>query len=249
VIDAVELSPVPEPTAPEAGEAEPTSVAEPAEALSPEPLPATAGPPPPPDTAEADAPAEVIDAKAPPRAAEAEPPPEPLAASEPELAPKEAPPEQAVVAALPPPPPPSPPVHAVAPTPRRPVPRAANPGRLVAEAPAAAAPATAAPAAPAPAMQRPPANYVGALLAALERYKEYPAGARLRQAEGVAMLRFTLRRDGAVFAWRIERSAGDRELDAAVERMIRRASPLPAPPPEMPGEALEMVVPVRFALR
>ena len=76
-----------------------------------------------------------------------------------------------------------------------------------------------------------------------------PAAARSRSAEGTATLRFTLRRDGTVSAWRIERSAGDGDLDAAAERMIRRASPLPAPPPELGGESLELVVPVRFALR
>jgi periplasmic protein TonB len=34
-----------------------------------------------------------------------------------------------------------------------------------------------------------------------------------------------------------------------VERMIRRASPLPAPPPELAGDPVELVVPVRFSLR
>jgi protein TonB len=102
---------------------------------------------------------------------------------------------------------------------------------------------------PAPVVRRPPASYVGALLAALERHKQYPSGARWRRAEGTAVLRFAMRRDGSVARWRLERSTGHGDLDAAVEQMIRRASPLPPPPAELPGEIVELVVPVRFSLR
>ncbi|WP_135467923.1 energy transducer TonB, partial [Crenalkalicoccus roseus] len=116
-------------------------------------------------------------------------------------------------------------------------------------APAEAPPVAAAPAAPASAARQPSASYVGRLLAALDRHKDYPSSARFRRAEGVALLRFTMRRDGSVAAWQIERSSGHRDLDAAVEQMIRRASPLPAPPPELAGDPVEIVVPVRFSLR
>jgi protein TonB len=119
-------------------------------------------------------------------------------------------------------------------------------------APAAAAPAPAsapavAPAAPVAAA--PPPNYVARLFAALERHKAYPQEARYRRAQGVAMLRFRMRRDGTVTGYRLERSAGDAALDEAVLAMIQRASPLPAPPPELAGDPIELTVPVRFALR
>jgi len=97
----------------------------------------------------------------------------------------------------------------------------------------------------------PSASYVARLLGALERQKHYPEAARWRRSQGVALLRFRMRRDGTVIGYRIERSAGDPALDEAVLAMIQRASPLPAPPPELqPGqEAIELTVPIRFALR
>ena len=55
-------------------------------------------------------------------------------------------------------------------------------------------------------------------------------------------------RDGRVLRWRVERSAGDADLDRAVEQMIQRAS-LPAMPAEMPGDSLTITVPVRFQIR
>jgi protein TonB len=64
----------------------------------------------------------------------------------------------------------------------------------------------------------------------------------------VALLRFTVRRDGRLARWTIERGTGDAELDAAVEAMVRQAR-LPPMPAEMPGESLDVVVPVRFLLR
>jgi protein TonB len=95
----------------------------------------------------------------------------------------------------------------------------------------------------------PAPNYVAQLFAALERHKTYPHEARFRRAQGVAMLRFRMRRDGTVVGYRLERSAGDPALDEAVLAMIQRASPLPAPPAELPGEPIELTVPVRFGLR
>ena len=74
------------------------------------------------------------------------------------------------------------------------------------------------------------------MLAVLNRHKGYPSAARWRREEGIAPLRFSMRCDGTVTAWRIERSSGSQDLDGAVEQMIRRASPLPAPPDELPGD-------------
>jgi protein TonB len=109
-------------------------------------------------------------------------------------------------------------------------------------------PPAAAPAAPASAAA-PPANYIAKLFAALERHKTYPQDARARHAQGIALLRFRMRRDGTVIGYRLERSAGDAALDAAVLAMIEHASPLPAAPAELAGESIELTVPVRFALR
>jgi protein TonB len=180
------------------------------------------------------------------------PPPEPLPSPEPEAELAEVPPEERVTAALPPPPPPMPapprPVRPrVAPVaaPRHPPAPPGPPSEAPPNPTAAAAHAAPAQAPP----RRPSAGYIGSLLAALERHKDYPLSARHRRAQGTAMLRFAMRRDGSVTQWRIERSSGDPELDAAVGQMVRLASPLPAPPAELPGDPIVLVVPVRFILR
>lgn len=234
VLEAVEIAPVPELAAPEA--AETPSIAEAVAAAPPEPVQASE---PPPEPAQAAPPEELTPSPPEPLRAEA-PPPEPVAAIPP--------PEE--VAALPPPPPPAPAPARPPPPPPRPAPRPAQsapPAPRIAEAPSAPA-APAAPA-PAPVRQAPPPSYVGSLLAALERHKAYPQAARWRRAEGTALLRFAMRRDGSVAAWRIERSSGHDDLDGAVAEMIRRASPLPPPPVELTGDPVELTVPVRFSLR
>jgi periplasmic protein TonB len=196
-------------------------------------------------------------------AAPTEPPPEPPVAEAPPApqpplaeampAPQPVPePAEPALAELPMPPPlprPPPPQHR--PAPPRPAAAAAQPqpaAPAAASAPAASAPAAAAPVAPAPAAA-PPATYIARLFAALERHKTYPQEARYRHVQGVAMLHFRMRRDGTVIAYRLERSAGDAALDAAVLAMIERASPLPAAPAELAGDSIELTVPVRFALR
>lgn len=193
--------------------------------------------------------------------------------AEPEALPPEAEPEPALADAPPVPAPPAEaatpepepeasvqvaerPVQPAAPAPPRPRVRRTVPStspRAVAAVAGTPGPATATPASPvAPAPAAPAAAHSGyamALFAALERRKEYPEAARWRRAEGIALLRVALRRDGSVIAWRVERSSGHADLDASLERMIRRASPLPAPPPEILGEPVEFTVPVRFSLR
>jgi protein TonB len=219
----------PEQAEPEAPSPEPTPVAEPPppEPAPPEPMPPEPEPLPPDP---------VVPEEPPPAPVEPEPPP-------PEPVPEEAPAPEPALEPLPEPPPPQPPPPPV-PTPRPRAPRAVPPR------PATAAPA-AAPAAPAPVAARaaaPPPSYLRAVAAALERQKRYPESARTRRASGVALLRFTVLRNGRVAGWRIDRSAGDSDLDEAVAAMIQRVS-LPAMPEDMPGDSLVITVPVRFQLR
>ena len=185
----------------------------------------------------------------PPQAAVPEPAPPPdvaEAAPEPPVEPVLPPPVE--VADLPVPPAPLPkPVPRQPTAPRRHVPAAAT-SQAVAEAPAPApAPPTAA--TPAAVSTAPSPSYAAALMRALERHRRYPEEARWRRIQGVALLRFRMRRDGTVTNYRIERSAGDATLDDAVQSMIQSASPLPAPPDDMAGDTIELTVPVRFTLR
>lgn len=72
----------------------------------------------------------------------------------------------------------------------------------------------------------------------------------LRQRhEGVTYLRFSVDRRGAVTAVRLERGSGSAALDAEALEVVRRAQPLPAPPREIEGDPVEVVVPVEFRLR
>ena len=262
-IEDVEFSPVSEAPAQQAAE----SVAETAATAPTDPVQTTETPPP--DSVQAESPPESIAPPRPPDPLQVTspdptpvvpsepvmadiPPPEPLPAETPDTAEVVQPPEEVTTAALPPPPPPAPPppqpIRAAAPP--RPAPRPAQPAPPRPVEAAATAPAgIAAPVAPAPRSSSPPPSYVGRLLAALERHKDYPMAARFRRAEGTVLLRFAMRRDGTVASWRIDRTSGHEDLDAAVAQMIRRASPLPAPPPELAGDPVEVVVPVRFTLR
>jgi protein TonB len=87
------------------------------------------------------------------------------------------------------------------------------------------------------------------LVAYLSRFKSYPAGARDRRETGDIQLRFRLDRSGRVTAVEVVRSSGFPRLDEAAVDMVRRASPLPVPPAEVPGESIELVVPVQFHIK
>jgi protein TonB len=189
-----------------------------------------------------------------------EPPaPEPVPAPEPDPPPESMPTPEAEVA-LPAPPPAKPkPPRPEPPRVERPRPPRAQEAAPVAapSAPPAAAASTApppgAPAASAPA--RPTtqsgaaATWQGLVLDHLERHKRYPRAAQLRRQEGVVHVRFTLDRQGNVIDHRLERGSGHDPLDEETLALVRRASPLPAPPPDMGRDTVELVVPVRFALR
>lgn len=203
----------------------------------PEPMPEPVIEPPPPE------PEPVVE--------EPPPPPEPPPLVEPEVVLPKPPPE---------PPKPKPEVKKEAPKPQpeKPRPEKPKPPRPVAQpaqpAPVAAPPAPAqapAPAAPAPsaAPSRAVPSWQGRLLSHLERHKRYPRAAQARRQEGVAQVRFTIDRDGNVLSVQLDRSSGVSSLDEETVEMVRRASPLPAPPEEMAKDRIELVVPVQFFIR
>ena len=199
----------------------------PPEPASPEPAPpAEPAPPSPPEP--------------PPPEPEPEPP-----LSEPE---PEPPPVEEVAVPLPPPPPPTPEVKP------KPIEKPLEKKQPTRPRPAPAPAAAAAPAAPAEAPPAPPTPHVAQswqskVLAHLERRKRYPRGSQFRREEGVVKVRFVINPAGEVLSFRLEGSSGHVDLDEETLNLIERASPLPAPPLEIARDRLEMVVPVRFALR
>lgn len=205
--------------------------------------------------ADATPPAAAPDPVAPePPQAEAEAPPEEAPPPSPDapIALAEAPDAQAEPPAetLPPAPPePPPPPLRGPPVPRppasRPQPRPAAPDAASA---AAASPSPAPPAPPGPAAAPPP-SWLGEISAALGRHRAYPARLRAERVTGVVLLRFSVDRAGQVLARQVERSSGHPELDALALDLLLRAAPLPPPPGDLPGQRIELVVPVRYALR
>jgi len=103
------------------------------------------------------------------------------------------------------------------------------------------------PPAPQPSNARP--TWEGAVLAALNKAKRYPREASFRRQQGVPMIRFVMDRNGRVLSSRLERSSGFRALDDEAVALPKRAAPLPKPPDDMPGDPIELVVPVEFFMR
>ncbi|KAF1014664.1 MAG: hypothetical protein GAK31_02151 [Stenotrophomonas maltophilia] len=92
-------------------------------------------------------------------------------------------------------------------------------------------------------------TWQGLLLGHLEKYRRYPRIAERRRDEGVVYVRFSVDRKGNTSNVRIGRSSGRDALDQATLETVARASPVPAPPDDVPGEQVEVMVPVAFFLR
>jgi protein TonB len=91
-------------------------------------------------------------------------------------------------------------------------------------------------------------TWQGLLLARLQQAKHYPLSAQARRQQGVALLHFTMDRDGNVLTAEIRKSSGYDLLDQETMALVRRAQPLPRPPPEVTGNPVDLVVPVEFFL-
>ena len=193
----------------------------------------------------------------PPREPEPLPEPTPVAAPEPDIKIPELPPLPDAAAALSPPPkqePPPPPKEVKKQPPpkpkivqrRKPV----NPDKPRSEqssaptAQAQIAQRTAAPASGASsASPAATASWRGTLIAHLNRFKRFPNGAN----PGTAQVAFSIDRGGRVLSARLVRGSGDSALDEEAVAMIRRASPVPAPPDGLGGGSVSLSVPIRFS--
>lgn len=91
-------------------------------------------------------------------------------------------------------------------------------------------------------------NWAGLILGRLEQFRRYPAAARRSRREGICYVRFTMDREGHVLGASLERTSGHESLDREAVALVRRADPLPAPPPELEGETVTLTVPVEFFL-
>ncbi|MCD7097032.1 energy transducer TonB [Stenotrophomonas sp. MMGLT7] len=93
------------------------------------------------------------------------------------------------------------------------------------------------------------ATWQAQVLGHLERFKRYPRPAQRRRQEGVVLMQFSVNRQGQVLQARIARSSGHESLDAEALATVQRASPLPPPSADIPGDPVEVTTPVEFFLR
>lgn len=194
----------------------------------------------------------------PPEPAKQEAVQEQIAPTPPQQKPEvEAPPEQKVQ-----PTPPKPEPAKIVPDRPTAVPVKPKPVRTDAKKPAETTPAPRTTAAPRAERQAPAASAISAgasaaaiasynqLVAAhLQRFKQYPPGAKAAGEQGVARLSFSLGRGGQVLASRLSGSSGHAALDGETLAMVRRAQPFPAFPPDMKQASMSFNVPVQFSIR
>ena len=90
------------------------------------------------------------------------------------------------------------------------------------------------------------ASFEATLLDHLGHYQLYPEEALRQRLTGVVLVVFAMDRSGAVLGVWLKKTSGQAVLDTAAMAGIRRAVPLPAIPPELPGR-LTVQLPVAFA--
>jgi periplasmic protein TonB len=84
------------------------------------------------------------------------------------------------------------------------------------------------------------------LVAHLNKYKRYPPKRSAKAAQIV--VGFVLDRKGRVLSTSIVKGSGDTSFDEAALAMLRRADPVPPPPPLVADEGLSFTLPVAFRL-
>lgn len=84
-------------------------------------------------------------------------------------------------------------------------------------------------------------RYLALVRAEIERQRVYPE-TRDRAVGGTAVFALVVDRDGRLLVLQLRKSSGATVLDDTGAEMIRRATPLPPLPPEIPGEAVELEV-------
>ncbi|MEM7401328.1 MAG: energy transducer TonB [Pseudomonadota bacterium] len=91
-------------------------------------------------------------------------------------------------------------------------------------------------------------DYKALLRNLLEKKKRYPKNAQKRRQEGVVKLWFKIDKSGKLLAHKIVASSGHKLLDREVEKLIKRAAPLPAFPSDLKQSAIEFTVPIGFEM-
>lgn len=92
-------------------------------------------------------------------------------------------------------------------------------------------------------------TYIAKIRSKINRNKKYPPAAKTQKLTGVVTVHFTINRQGAVVSSRIVKGSGHSLLDQEVMALMKRVSPFPAMPKEMPQNSLSLTIPIQFSLR
>jgi len=115
--------------------------------------------------------------------------------------------------------------------------------------PAVAAPAQAKPVGPVSQEANDDRNQYGDMLTRhIDKYKQYPRIAQMRNWEGDVLLELQLDANGNLTSSRIYTSSGKESLDNQALEMVKKASPFPVPPASLRGRAFTIMVPIKFRL-
>ncbi len=129
---------------------------------------------------------------------------------------------------------------------KQPIPPAPNTPPSAMASPVTTAPAAHAAAAPPSGAVR--QDWLAHVMAHIEQFKTYPTPALQHEWEGKTMLSFTIRRDGSLVSVTLTGSSGHEVLDAAALQTVHDASPLPPPPPSIPGTLITLTLPIGFSM-
>lgn len=143
-----------------------------------------------------------------------------------------------------------------APVPAAPVPATpapAKPVQVAKAAPPPPAPVAAAPAATAPASDAGRLDglrniYRANMLRLTYRHVIYPASALSKNQEGAVIMRVTVNRNGKVTNIAPEKLSEFAALNKAAEKAVKKASPFPAVPAQLPGDKFEFNIPIKFRI-
>ncbi len=83
----------------------------------------------------------------------------------------------------------------------------------------------------------------------LEKHKKYPSDARAKGHEGVATISFLLDRSGKLISAHLNKSSGSELLDREAIEVFSRASPFPAPPPDVADLTMTFSLPIQFRIK
>tara|TARA_R110002096_G_scaffold257381_1_gene450712 strand:- start:36404 stop:36784 length:381 start_codon:yes stop_codon:yes gene_type:complete len=82
----------------------------------------------------------------------------------------------------------------------------------------------------------------------IAKKQSYPRAALRKELQGRAKVEINIDREGNIVAHTIQSSTGHEVLDKEVPKLMKRASPLPAPPAEAADSQLTMVIPLAWVL-